>query len=210
MRANEATARLSSGVIALAGIAGLIGQLVHNLQLGGGALAAIWGMTRFFTDVGNALVVAVFAAIAVRGRAAVAPGLIGLATLNILLVGIVFSLLLRGTHHPAGLQLLVSHIQHDLIPPLVALWWLVLAPHGQLPRHSPLRWLLLPLAYGAYVLVRGAFDGIYPYGFINPDTIGWGGVALSLGVIGLGFVLAGYALCWIDRRLAQRALIPAT
>ena len=63
---------------------------------------------------------------------------------------------------------------------------------------APLVWAAYPVAYFAYALTRGHFDGRYPYPFMDVGKIGWTQTALNAGGIALGFMLAGYVLVWID------------
>lgn len=198
-RRHEGMARLLAGVIALLALAGLAAQFAAQLEQGQSADHVLLSMSRFFTNVGNSLVALVFGRIAWAGRAAVPASLVGLATCAEALVGIAFSLLLRGLHQPSGLQLLSSHLLHDLVPPLTALWWVALGRRGRLTKADPWRWLLLPLAYGMVAEVRGAIEGTYPYFFLNPVKIGWLNVLGWLLALGAGFVAAGLAMVRLDR-----------
>jgi hypothetical protein len=60
----------------------------------------------------------------------------------------------------------------------------------------------LPLAYFPYALARGALDGRYPYPFIDVGTLGWARVLGNAAAIAAAFLIAGYALVWLDRRLS--------
>jgi hypothetical protein len=204
---SEIVARTAAAVIALLSLTGLAMQLSVNLDKGLGTGAALWSMLRFLTCISNLAVVMVLGTIAMRGRAAVPATLVALATTTIVMVGVVFSLLLRTVHVRSGTQAMASHLLHDLVPPLTLLWWGLCAYHGQLTRHAAWRWLAFPLGYAAYVELRGLVDGGYPYGFMNPGQVGWGGVAMMMGLIGAGFLIGGYGLCWVDRWLGRRAVV---
>jgi hypothetical protein len=204
MRNGEIRARWSAALVAGVSLVGIICQFAHDRETGLTAAASLWRMAHFFTNIGNVAVILVFGAVALRGRARVSARSIGLATLAILLVGVVFSLLLRGLHHPSGLQYWASRLLHDIAPPLALLWWLVFAPRGQLSRGTPWRWLVLPLLYTLFVQIVGALEGFYPYFFMNPARIGWGGVIGALAGIAVGFLAVGCALVAIDQWLARR------
>jgi hypothetical protein len=47
-------------------------------------------------------------------------------------------------------------------------------------------------------------EGHYAYPFINMTKLGIGQVAINAALIAIGFVMAGYALVWIDRRFSGR------
>jgi hypothetical protein len=196
---NEGLARLLAGVIALLALAGIAAQCAAQLGEGQGAAHVFVTMSRFFTNVGNSLIVLVFARIAWAGRTAVSASLLGLAVCAEALVGVAFAVLLRGLHQPHGLQLLSSHLLHDLVPPLAALWWLALGRRGALTGIDPWRWLLLPLTYGLVAELRGAVEGTYPYFFLNPVKLGWWKVLGWLLALGAGFVATGLAMVKLDR-----------
>ncbi len=44
---------------------------------------------------------------------------------------------------------------------------------------------------------------MYPYPFINVALLGWARTGLNGAVIALGFILAGYAVIWLDARLPR-------
>ena len=164
----------------------------HEHQVAG----TLWILARFFTVITNFLVALVMTWVAIGRR--VSPQLLGGLTLTILLVGIIYWLLLRGLHPLEGSALVANILLHDVSPVLMALWWLFFAPRGRLDWSAPLWWSLYPLAYLAYVLARGHVDGRYPYPFIDVSKIGWTQAALNVGGIALAFILAGFALVWID------------
>ena len=124
--------------------------------------------------------------------------------LAIVLVGVVYWLLLRGALELSGGAWVADLLLHSATPVLVPLWWLGFAPKGGLTGRDPWRWAALPVVYFAYALARGAAEGRYAYPFLDVGRIGWGQTLLTALVMGLGFVVGGFALVWIDRRMAAR------
>jgi hypothetical protein len=159
--------------------------------------ASLWLLARFFTIITN-LVLAVTMTAAAIGRR-VAPFIIGGVTLAILLVGVVYATLLAGLHALSGPALVADILLHKVSPVAMALWWLFFAPRAQLGWRAPLWWSLYPLAYFAYALGRGQLDHRYPYPFMDLGKLGWMQTALNAGGIALAFILAGFALVWVDR-----------
>ncbi len=197
-------ARLAAGLVALIAFIGLALQLAASLGEAHGALgAALWAMFRFFTIIGNLLTMLVFAGFALGARA-VTPRVVGGITLMMMLVGIVYVTMLRGTLVLSGAAYVADIVMHYVSPLLVVLFWLILAPKGGLSSGDPLRWSLLPLAYLPYALARGVDDGKYPYPFIDVGKIGLQQALINAAVIALGFLIAGYALVWLDRRMSTR------
>ena len=94
-------------------------------------------------------------------------------TVYITVVGLVYQVALRHIWHPTGIQMLVDELLHSIIPILVIIYWFKYDP--KLPfawSHIP-KFLLYPLLYLVFILVRGAFSGFYPYPFMNAEALGW-------------------------------------
>lgn len=201
LMALSPTARLAAALIALIAWAGLAVQLRASIGLAGSAGGALSEMLRYFTVLTNLLVATTFSAAALGRR--VSAFTFGGVTLAILLVGVVFALLLNGLIELSGGALLADFLMHRVTPALVPLWWLAFAAKGRLVRRDPFVWMLYPIAYFAYALARGAFDGRYPYPFMNVDRIGWLQTGLNAVEIAAGFLLVGLLLVRLDHRLAR-------
>jgi hypothetical protein len=135
--------------------------------------------------------------------------LLGGVALAMLLVGIVYMTLLRGLLDLSGGALLADTLLHKVTPVLAALWWALFAPKGRLGWSTPLLWALYPLLYFAYALARGAAEGVYAYPFINIAKLGWPSVLLNALVIAACFLLAGFAIVALDRKLLAREFSPS-
>lgn len=194
--------RIGAGVVALVAMAGLAVQFGATLTQTGSVGETLWILLRFFTVLTNMAVALAFAAVALGWR--ITPRCIGGVLLAILLVGIIYGLLLRGLLSLSGGALLADTLLHKVTPLLAPLWWIVFARKGWLGWRDPWIWAIFPMAYLPYALLRGAMEGKYAYPFINVPNLGIGQVALNAVLIATGFVLAGHALVWIDRRMARR------
>ncbi|MFE5285227.1 Pr6Pr family membrane protein [Nocardia sp. NPDC056611] len=115
----------------------------------------------------------------------------GAATLYLTITLIIYALLLADI----DVQLTekwINDILHRLIPVvLIADWLLVLAPGVKPTVKLVLGWLAYPLAYGAYVLIRGPFADWYPYPFIDPREQGYGSLTIGLVVMAVVFAILG-------------------
>ena len=80
-------------------------------------------------------------------------------------------------------------VLHQLVPVAVVLDWALVGPSRPVPLRTGLVWLVYPLLYLAWTLVRGAVVDWYPYPFTDPAHGGYGRVALTAVVITL-FTLA--------------------
>jgi len=92
--------------------------------------------------------------------------------------GIVFALLLRGTAHEAASYLKwADNVLHVLFPLIVVLDWIVLRLRAVLSWPQAASWLIFPLIWLVFTLIRGAVTSWYPYPFLAPNP-GYGTVAL--------------------------------
>ena len=196
--------RGAAGLVALVAWAGLAVQFGASLGKAGSAAGALWAMLRYFTIIANLLVAILFTRIAFRRRwTRRAAMLVGGVTLAILLVGVVYGLLLRDLLELSGGAKLADLLLHSVTPVLVPLYWLMFAPKGGLRMRDPLIWAVLPLAYFVYALARGGVEGIYAYPFMNVARIGWPQTIANALAMAAGFLLGGFVLVRIDRRLAR-------
>jgi hypothetical protein len=200
--------RWVAAALALVAWCGLVLQYVIFIQKVGVAVGT-WRFFGFFTILSNIGIATIASAIAlgIGGRLARPRArLMGLTA--IVTVGFIYSLLLRSLWNPQGLQKLADAALHDWTPLLYAGLW-ALMPHGEL-RWSDLKWALAPPAlYLAYALGRGAFDGWYPYYFLDPTL--QSGIQLGLNILGtlaVFAVIAGSAIA-VDMRMGSDKRVPA-
>jgi hypothetical protein len=197
----RAPARFAALLVALAAWIGLAIQYVATARgLKGDVGATLWTLLGFFTIWTNLGVALIFSALALGARRARSPLLLGGITLSILLVGIIYGLLLAGLRHLSGGAAMADLLLHKVTPLLVPLWWLAFAPRGELGRTAPWAWALFPGLYLPYALLRGRAEDHYAYPFIDVSKLGLARVLLNALLIGLGFVLAGHSLLWLERR----------
>jgi hypothetical protein len=122
----------------------------------------------------------------------------GVAT-SIVFVGLAYHFLLRNTWNPQGLQLLADILLHYVVPALFLLHWWFNFPKGALRWTYPLIWGLYPTVYLGYVLIRGRIIESYPYGFINPNTIGYQRTMINAVGLLLTFIVLGLLLVALGR-----------
>ncbi|MHC8328677.1 Pr6Pr family membrane protein [Pseudomonas sp. LB1P83] len=118
---------------------------------------------------------------------------------SIIVVGLAYSLLLRHLWHPEGWQLLADELMHDVMPLLFLAYWWLCVPKGSLRlRHIGL-WVIYPLVYFAYSLLRGHELAVYPYPFIDVGTLGYPQVFVNAGGLLAGFVVIALIIIALDR-----------
>jgi hypothetical protein len=184
--------RLAAGVLTLGAI---FVQLVDSITQD----RSVSNFFSFFTIQSNLLValllvtVGTYVLLGKSGRSV--AYLRGALTLYMTMTGIIYILLLSG--YEQGLQTTipaVNVILHYVMPVLVLLDWLIFPPQKKLSFKLALLWLIYPMFYLVYSLIRGIFVNWYPYPFINPVVSGWPNlIGISL-TIALGSLLLTWLL----------------
>ena len=187
---------IAAAIVALICWAGLAIQFSATYANQHDVVSTLWILVRFFTVLTNLALAIIMTWVAIGRR--VSPFLLGGITLAILLVGVVYMTLLRGLIELSGGALLADTLLHKVSPVAMALWWLFFAPRAKLKRSDSIWWAAYPLTYFIYALVRGHYEGKYPYPFMNLDRLGPVQTAINAGGIAMAFIIAGFALVWID------------
>ena len=99
-----------------------------------------------------------------------------------------------------------NEVEHVWIPLYLILDWLLAPGRARLGWRWAWAAIAYPLAWCAYTLLRGAFDGWYPYGFINPTGAGgWPSVLAYIGGLSAFIVALAFGLVATSRVLVRRA-----
>ncbi len=98
---------------------------------------------------------------------------------------------------------LADKLLHTVVPLLAVIGWVAFGPPGRASREDLVPFLVVPVVWLVYTLVRGAFVDWYPYPFIDVGEHGYAVVLLNaLGIsaflVGLAFLAFG-----VDRRLSK-------
>lgn len=116
--------------------------------------------------------------------------------------GVVHFFFLRPLLDLDGADLLADKLLHLVVPVLAVIGWVLFGPRRRASVADIGPFLVVPVVWLAYTLVRGAFVDWYPYPFLDVDEHGYGVVALNaLGVSALMLLLA-WAAVRLDARLS--------
>jgi len=131
------------------------------------------------------------------------PSVLSAITVYIFIVGLVYNTVLRSIWNPKGLQLYVDEALHVATPMLCLFYWFLYVPGKGLKWKNAFSWLLYPLIYLLYVLIRGSFSHFYPYFFINADELSYEKVIINSLYVTLAFLVVSLVLIAIGRSLKK-------
>lgn len=148
----------------------------------------------FFTILTNIIVAVCATCIILKPNTATGiffrrPTVLTAITLYIVVVGLVYNFVLRFLWAPVGLQKLVDELLHTLIPFLFLVYWFIAVPKQSLQWKNVFSWLLYPLFYSFYILIRGYLTGLYPYPFMDVTQLGYPTVFKNCGYLVIVFLL---------------------
>ena len=199
--------------VAMAALAGWVGLAIQQYLIfysrwstGASLLGGLINFFSFFTVLTNTLVVVVLSyALVQRDSAAkrffLAPGISSGIAVSIVVVSLAYNLLLRHLWQPEGFQFVADELLHDVMPTLFFIYWWRWVPKGSLRFKHIGAWVVYPLVYFAYVLLRGHLLGQYQYPFIDVDALGYPQVFVNAGGILAGFIVIALTVLGLDRLL---------
>lgn len=199
-------------VLAVLAIAAIVGKFFQGTD-------GFADFLSLFTVQGNA-----FSAAILLGGAALAPGVLasagwerarGAAVMYAVTTFIVYGLLINGFDNPLTSGRHWTHtVLHQLMPVVMVLDLAIRPLTSRLGWRDVVIWMVYPIVFLAYSLVRGPLVDWYPYDFIDPaEQGGYDGVAVYVLGITVGFAAIATLVVWASnhRRLpaVQRPATPA-
>ncbi|MBV4450998.1 MULTISPECIES: Pr6Pr family membrane protein [Pseudomonas] len=197
---------------ALAGWAGLAIQqyliFYSRWESGASLLGGLINFFSFFTVLTNTLAMVVLSYAWVERDSAAkrffgGPVISSGIAVSILVVGLAYNLLLRHLWQPEGFQFIADELLHDVMPVLFFIYWWRCVPKGSLRLKHIAGWVVYPLVYFGYALLRGDLLGQYQYPFIDVLTLGYPQVFVNAGGILAGFVVIALAVVSLDTFLKR-------
>ena len=180
-----------------------------------------WDFYTYFTNLSNFLCLGVMATALVQtvrkkedGYVSSTPLLKFIGLLGILLTFCVFNFMLAGAEgrDPQLNWRIGSICFHVILPIMYIADWFLFYERKQTTWRYPIASISFPLAYAIFLLIHATilrFDSsiltptgsvlIYPYFFVNLDTLGIPGVLMWIGILSVAFVAIGYLFYYIDR-----------
>lgn len=180
-----------------------------------------WDFYTYFTNISNFLCLGVMATALVQtlrkkedGFVTTTPLLKFIGLLGILLTFLVFNFMLAGAEgRDPQLNWRIGSITfHVVLPIMYVADWFLFYERKKTTILYPIASISFPLAYAIFLLIHAAilnFDSsiltptgatlIYPYFFVNLDTLGVPGVLMWIGILSVAFVAVGFAFFGLDR-----------
>lgn len=126
----------------------------------------------------------------------------GSAVLYLATTGVVYWTLLSGVD--VGTPAYANVVLHAVMPVLVVVEWFLAPPAAPIRLPRTAWWLLFPLVYVTYSLVRGPLVGWYPYPFLDPRGGGYGSVATTCVVVAVAIALLAVVVAYVGNVLNGR------
>lgn len=105
----------------------------------------------------------------------------GAVTLYMCITGLVVYFIL--SKYPLTIPVWVNMIVHQIMPIAVFVAWVLVPLQKKLNYSLTFYWLIFPLGFAIYTLIRGSFIHWYPYPFLNPTFGGYSQVLLNVVIL---------------------------
>ena len=107
-------------------------------------------------------------------------------------------------------HMLECNFVHLFTPLLVMLDYVIFSEKGNIEKTFPFIWSLSILTYGIlcelYIYLGGSFlkGSKYPYFFLNTEQYGIKAVAINMLSVYIAFLVYGYLVYYVDKKLAKK------
>ena len=197
---NQALKKGFTYTVIVVGLFGIVLQFILMLQTRQvGLPESIVRFFSFFTILSNIMVVIFFIGqllpenrklkvFVIKNEVATA------VSMYIITVGVVYQTILRQPIPLQGWPRVADDILHLYIPLLMLLYWIVFIADKKIAATTIPYWLIYPIVYLVYTLIRGHFVHFYPYPFVNVTALGYRKVLLNSALLVIFFLGLSYLL----------------
>lgn len=179
--------------------------LDYNIVLGGESAIMVYGNTFSMFTIQSNLLVALWLILSIiyfnkdKEPFVLSSPVRGAVTLYITVTFLIFAFILEPIYHPEGWMLATNVGLHYIVPIAFIIDWLVTETRKKYKWNYLPFWLIFPVVYLIYTLVRGHFTGFYPYPFLNLNNIDYSRFALNVVLLTALFLLLGSFYILVDR-----------
>jgi len=176
--------------------------------LQGNYIATIKLFISFFTVTTNILVAICFTVLWLFpnsniGRFFSKSTTITAVTVYIMVVGLIYNFLLRGLVLQSGWAKVADELLHVVTPFLVLIFWMFYANKSGLKYSNALKWLIYPMGYIIFIVIRGYLINQYPYPFINVAELGYPKAILNAVLIVVFFWLLSVLFIFAGKKVSK-------
>jgi hypothetical protein len=164
----------------------------------------------FFTILTNILVAASLTMVYLKGISEnghflTRPKTLTATAVYITIVGLVYNVILRFQWAPEGLAKIADELLHSLMPVLFIFFWIKFVPKQNIQWKNILPWLIYPLLYLIYSLVRGSFAQWYPYPFVDVTALGYSKVFVNSAMVTAAFLVVAVLFVGVAKVMSKRS-----
>ncbi|PWS32354.1 Pr6Pr family membrane protein [Pedobacter paludis] len=197
-------------------LAALIAWFAISLQfnislklLNGDYSATIKLFMSFFTVTTNIIIAICFATLwlfeeSSLGKFFSKPKTLTAITVYISVVGLVYNAVLRGLVSPMGWARVADELLHVVDPLIFIAFWIFYVDKSKLEYRDAKLWMIYPLLYVIFIVIRGAIIGQYPYPFINVTDLGYPKAIINALVVVVIFYLLSIFLIFIGKKITEK------
>ncbi|WP_316826503.1 Pr6Pr family membrane protein [Pedobacter miscanthi] len=124
-------------------------------------------------------------------------------TVYIVVVGLIYNTMLRGLMLLNGWPRVADELLHVVSPIIFLIFWIFYVDKSHLRYKSALKWLIYPLIYVIFTVIRGYFINRYPYPFIDVVQLGYPTAILNAAIIIFIFWLLSLFFIFIGRKTTK-------
>jgi len=121
-------------------------------------------------------------------------------TVYIVVVGLIYNVMLRGLILPTGWARAADELLHVVSPLVFLIFWLFFVKKSNLQYKQAITWLIYPLLYVVFVVIRGYLINKYPYPFIDVVQLGYPKAILNAIIVILIFWLLSLLFIFIGNK----------
>ncbi|WP_316844748.1 Pr6Pr family membrane protein [Pedobacter psychrodurus] len=124
-------------------------------------------------------------------------------TVYIVVVGLIYNVMLRGLILPTGWARAADELLHVVSPLVFLLFWIFFVKKASLLYKQAITWLIYPLLYVVFVVIRGYLINKYPYPFIDVAQLGYPKAILNAIIVIFIFWLLSLLFIFIGKKTAK-------
>jgi hypothetical protein len=126
-------------------------------------------------------------------------------TVYIVAVGLIYNIMLRGLVHQEGWEQIANELLHVVNPVIFLGFWVFYVNKSQLKYKKTFSWLIYPLLYIVFIVIRGSLINKYPYPFIDVVKLGYPKAIVNTVIILIVFWLLSLLAVWFGKYFFKKS-----